>query len=82
MATPLLAVVAPPPLSVPVANVPPLVPIARLTEVELSEVRTLPNVSSTMTVTAGLIVAFDRAFVGCWPKTTLDAVAGLTVSTV
>ena len=78
---PLLAVVAPPPLSVPAAKVPPFVPIARLTEVELSEVSTLPKVSSTMTVTAGLIVAFDSALVGCWPKTTLLALAGLTVST-
>ena len=54
--------------------------MARLTEVELSEVSTLPNASSTLTVTAGLIVAFDSALVGCWPRTSLFALAGLMVS--
>ena len=47
--------------------------------VELSLPTTLPNASSTLTVTAGVMVAPAAVFVGCCPKTILLAAAGLTV---
>ena len=42
-------------------------------------VTTLLILSSTFTVTAGLIAAPAVVLVGCWPKTTLLAAAGLIV---
>ena len=52
MATPAETVTAEPPVRVPPSG---LVPMAKLTEVVLSVVSTLPLASSTATVTAGVI---------------------------
>ncbi len=58
-----------PPSNVPLLSV-------RVT-VEVSVLTRLLYASSTFTVTAGLMAAPAVASVGCWPRTTLVAVAGL-----
>jgi hypothetical protein len=66
-------------VAVALATPPAKVPLFRATAtVEPSDVTRLPYWSCTITVTAGPIVAPAVALVGCWPKTTLLAAAGLT----
>ena len=76
MAIPPLAVAAPPPVNVPL---PGFVPMASVTVVVLSVVTRFPFVSSTLTVTAGLIVAPPTALVGCCKNTSFEAVPATKV---
>ena len=77
VAMPLTAVAVAVPLRTPEFG---LVPMVTVTDVELSLVTTFPSSSRRLTVTAGVIVAFDAALVGCWTKATW--VAGLVMVSI